>query len=83
MTNITQSSKANIILDASKIDLFETCPARYNFRHNFRKSLPIIHKAEALDLGSLAHGGLEIYYIVIYFELLHVLFLLQSFGNLL
>ena len=56
------TNKANIILDASKIDLFETCPARYNFRHNFRRSLPIIHKAEALDLGSLAHGGLEIYY---------------------
>lgn len=54
--------KANIVLDASKIDLFETCPARYNFRHNMNKTLPIIHKAKALDKGSLAHGGLEVYF---------------------
>jgi hypothetical protein len=59
---IIKSSKANIILDASKIDLFETCPARYNFRHNHNKSLPIIHKAKALDLGSLAHEGLGVYF---------------------
>lgn len=62
MTDIIPSPKANIILDASKIDLFETCPARYNFRHNLNKTLPLIHKAKALDLGSLAHGGLEVYY---------------------
>lgn len=62
MTEIIPSPKANIILDASKVDLFETCPARYNFRHNLNKTLPIIHKAKALDLGSLAHGGLEVYY---------------------
>jgi len=62
MTDIIPSSKATIILDASKIDLFETCPARYNFRHNHNRTLPIIHKAKALDLGSLAHGGLEVYY---------------------
>lgn len=54
--------KVNIVLDASKIDLFETCPARYNFRHNLNKTLPLIHKAKALDLGSLAHGGLEVYF---------------------
>ena len=52
----------NIVLDASKIDLFETCPARYNFRHNLNKTLPLIHKAKALDLGSLAHSGLEVYF---------------------
>jgi hypothetical protein len=61
MTDIL-SPKVNIILDASKIDLFETCPARYNFRHNHNKGLPIIQKAKALDLGSLAHAGLEIYF---------------------
>jgi hypothetical protein len=55
-------NKANIILDASKIDLFETCPARYNFRHNHNKTLPLIHKAKALDIGSLAHEGLAVYY---------------------
>ena len=62
MTDIIPSAKLSIILDASKIDLFETCPARYNFRHNHNKTLPLIHKAKALDLGSLAHGGLEVYY---------------------
>lgn len=55
-------TKANIILDASKIDLFETCPARYNFRHNKNKTLPLIHKSEALDKGSLAHEGLAVYF---------------------
>lgn len=55
-------AKINIVLDASKIDLFETCPARYNFRHNHNKTLPMIHKAKALDLGSLAHAGEEVYF---------------------
>jgi hypothetical protein len=65
MIDIITSPKANIILDASKIDLFETCPARYNFRHNHNKGLPLIHKAKALDIGSLAHGGLEVYYLLL------------------
>lgn len=59
------TEKVNIILDASKIDLFETCPARYNFRHNRNKVLPLITnfgKRDALDIGSLAHNGLEVYY---------------------
>lgn len=60
--NNNEKNKVNIILDASKIDLFETCPARYNFRHNHNKTLPLIHKAKALDIGSLAHNGLEVYY---------------------
>lgn len=55
-------TKANIVLDASKIDLFETCPARYNFRHNKNKGLPIAQKNKSLDLGSLAHEGLAVYY---------------------
>lgn len=62
MSDIIESPKVNIVLDASKIDLFETCPARYNFRHNYNKTLPIIKKAKALDLGSLAHSGLEVYF---------------------
>src|SRR5665213_546160 len=59
---LPQAAKLNIVLDASKIDLFETCPARYNFRHNHNKTLPLIYKAKALDLGSLSHAGLEVYY---------------------
>jgi hypothetical protein len=61
MTDIL-TPKANIILDASKIDLFETCPARYNFRHNHNRGLSLIHKAKALDLGTLAHEGLGAYF---------------------
>lgn len=59
---IVKSSKANIILDASKVDLFETCPARYNFRYNHNKTLPLVQKAKALDLGTLAHEGLAVYF---------------------
>ena len=55
-------NKANIILDASKIDLFETCPARYNFRHNHNRGLPVAQKNKSLDLGGLAHEGLAVYY---------------------
>lgn len=55
-------SKATIVLDASKIDLFETCPCRYNIRHNLNKTLPLINKSEALDKGSLAHAGFEVYF---------------------
>lgn len=59
---IIPQQKVNIILDASKIDLFETCPKRYDFRHNHNKSLPLIHKAKALDIGGLAHLGLAVYF---------------------
>lgn len=57
-----ETPKANIILDASKVDLFETCPKRYFFRHILNKGLPIIQKSKSLDLGSLAHEGLSVYY---------------------
>lgn len=56
------SLKASIILDASKIDLFETCPARYDFRHNHNRGLSSTRKAKALDKGSLAHEGLGLYF---------------------
>lgn len=62
MIDIINQPKVNIVLDSSKIDLFETCPARYNFRHNLNKTQSGVHKAKALDLGSLAHNGLEVYY---------------------
>jgi hypothetical protein len=64
MTDIL-SPKVNIVVDASKIDLFETCPCRYNIRHNLNKVLAPTHKPkgrDSLDLGSLAHGGLEVYF---------------------
>lgn len=59
VTNLTKS-KANIVLDASKIDLFETCPRRYQFRHELNKTTH--KKAEALDKGGLGHDGLEVYF---------------------
>jgi hypothetical protein len=62
MIDIIPSAKVNIVLDASKIDLFETCPARYNFRHNLNKTLPMMQKAKSLDKGSLIHGGFEVYF---------------------
>lgn len=43
-------------------DLFETCHARYDMRHNQNLSVPISRKATALDSGGLAHEGLEVYY---------------------
>lgn len=66
MTDIIKPPKVNLVLDASKIDLFETCPARYNFRHNHNKGLPITSKPvgqrDALDLGTLGHEGFGVYF---------------------
>lgn len=56
------SGKTNIILDASKFDLFMLCEARYNFRYNMKRALPILQKARALDSGTVAHLGLQTYY---------------------
>ena len=69
MTNIISQpaqQKANIVLDASKIDSFETCPTKYNLRYNRNKILPLSSKPlgqrDALDLGTLAHEGFGVYY---------------------
>lgn len=60
--DIIPAKKVTIILDATNFDLFELCPARFNYRVNLRRALPVIHKNRALDLGSLAHIGFESYY---------------------
>jgi hypothetical protein len=52
--------KVNIVLDASKYDMFRLCEARYNFRYNLNIQLP--GKATPLDRGSLVHVGCEVYY---------------------
>src|SRR3989337_1982430 len=62
MIDIIPTPKANIIMDASQLDLFELCEARYNYRYNLHKTLPVIQKARGLDLGGLAHEGFEAYY---------------------
>jgi hypothetical protein len=56
------TDKVNIVLDSSKIDLFETCPQRYDYRHNRNKDLPVHKRAEALDKGTLIHEGFGVYY---------------------
>lgn len=62
MTDIISSPKANLVLDATKIDLFQLCEARFDFRVNQNKVLPLVQKSRSLDLGSLAHEGLEVYF---------------------
>lgn len=65
MTEITidkVAGKANIILDSSKIDLFQTCEQRYNIRHNLNKDLPFHLRSRALTKGTLAHEGCAVYY---------------------
>lgn len=62
ITVIQSDGKANIILDMSSWDLFETCQFRYHVRHNLNRSVPISEKAPALDSGGLAHEGLETYF---------------------
>jgi hypothetical protein len=56
------NKKANIVLDMSSYDLFETCEARYDFRHNHNKSVDISKKSVALDIGGIMHEGLEVYF---------------------
>lgn len=53
-------SKVNIVLDASMIDLFQLCEARFNYRHNLNRVA--VEKAKPLDRGTLVHSGLEAYY---------------------
>lgn len=55
-------TKATIVISATSIDLFQLCEARFNFKTNLNKTLPMIQKAKALDRGGLCHEGLEVYY---------------------
>lgn len=64
MTEILKQ-KLNIVLDASKIDLFETCAQRYNYRYNHNKVIPMIGKPKALDLGGLCHEGFAVYFVAL------------------
>jgi len=61
MTEILKT-KANISFSASGIDLFQLCEARYDMKENQNKVLPMIQKSKSLDLGTLAHEGLEVYF---------------------
>jgi len=49
-----------ISLDATMLDTFVSCPAKFNYRFNMNKTTP--KKPEPLDKGSLEHSGFEGYY---------------------
>lgn len=55
-------SKANIMLDMSKFDLFQLCEMRYFYRHILKRSPPLSQKASALDTGGVVHEGMEVYF---------------------
>ncbi len=59
---IEKAQKLNIVLDMSKFNLFQLCNARYNYRHNCNKDVPIQDKSKALDMGGLLHEGFDNYY---------------------
>lgn len=53
-------SKLNVVLDATMLDMFELCEARFDMRFNMNKVST--EKATPLDKGSVVHIGLEEYY---------------------
>jgi hypothetical protein len=50
----------NIVLDATMLDTFHSCPAKFNYRFNLNK-VPEL-KPTALDRGTLVHVGFENYF---------------------
>jgi len=54
-------AKVNIVLDASKYDMFRLCEARYNYTYNLNIR-QAKGKAHQLDRGTLCHVGNEVYY---------------------
>ena len=57
---MTNDTKINVILDATSLDTFLTCPAKYSFRF-INNKVPEL-KPTALDRGTLGHIGFEYYY---------------------
>ena len=53
-------NKVNIVLDATMIDTFMSCEAKFDMRFNKNK-IPIT-KAKPLDRGALIHSGFESYF---------------------
>jgi len=54
------SPKANIVLDATQLDTYIVCPAKFDFRFNQNKTPPTT--AAPLDRGALIHLCKEVYY---------------------
>jgi hypothetical protein len=53
-------SKVNVLLDATMLDTFLSCPAKFDYRFNKDKVTP--ETAKPLDRGTLVHLGKEEYY---------------------
>ena len=52
--------KLNLVLDATMLDTYQSCPCKFNYRFNHNKVT--ITKAKPLDRGTLVHNGLEYYF---------------------
>lgn len=50
----------NIVLDATMLDTFQSCEAKFNYRFNHNKVT--ITKAKPLDRGTLVHNAFEAYF---------------------
>lgn len=50
----------DICLDATMLDTYVVCPAKFNYRFNMQKTTPT--KPPPLDRGGLEHNGFEGYY---------------------
>jgi hypothetical protein len=59
-TQLVKTAKINIVLDATMLDTFLSCPAKFNMRFNMNKVTTI--KANPLDKGGIVHVGNENYY---------------------
>lgn len=55
------SSPIDVVLDATMLDTFLLCPAKFNYRFNLNKSA--YEKPAPLDRGDLIHKGFEPYYL--------------------
>lgn len=50
----------NVVIDATMLDTFQSCEAKFNYRFNLNKTT--ITKAKPLDRGTLVHNSLEAYF---------------------
>lgn len=65
MTELTTepTKLIDICLDATMLDTFVSCPAKFNYRFNMNKTS--LEKATPLDRGDLIHKGKEAYYLAL------------------
>jgi len=61
MTDIILPPKKNVIMDATTLSSLMSCGRYYDLRFNHR-FVPVRGKSNSLEIGSLAHKVLEVYY---------------------